>query len=278
MPAAVSLPRLEIRTQFDTSDFVESGETLQDWLDGAGRVVACGGRTGDGWWIRWTGLATFAFGTQGPVKAYPVRPDLDEEIRDAFARGITPIVLLARGCDGLHASGVVGPSGVLGFCGLSETGKSTLAFTLAAAGFPHFADDALMYRVVGGRPLAFPIPFPVRVDSATRQSISMRSFPRDVTVEAPEGIPLKRIYLLRRDAALDPAKPVFQRVPPAVSFTTLLTHARPFEMGSAARQREFLENLLTTARMVDVWECRFAPDLDALPSFASAVRAHASEQ
>jgi hypothetical protein len=56
----------------------------------------------------------------------------------------------------------------------------------------------------------------------------------------------------------------------------LLAHAHPFDMGSDDRRRAFFENLMAFVRHVDVWECRFAPDLEALPSLAAEIQAHAS--
>ena len=88
---------------------------------------------------------------------------------------------------------------------------------------------------------------------------------------------LTRVYLLKRDYGLAPSTPVFARIPAVERFERLLTHAHPFEMGGAARHREFLENVLSLARTVDVWECRFAPDLTALSRFAATVRAHIAE-
>jgi hypothetical protein len=273
----VSLPRLELCAQPAPSDAGECAEVLQRWEDGEGRLVAVGGRTRDGWWIRWSRLATFTFSAAGPVYAYPLRPGLEGWVRDTFIRGVTPIILLARGLEGFHASAVLAPSGVIGFFGLSETGKSTLALALAAGGLPHVADDALIYRIVAGRATVVPIPFPVRVDSAASELFELRSLPTAKAPSGSDGVPISRIYLLRRDATLDPVKPVFEAIRPVNRFEVLLTHAHPFEMGTGGRRREFLENLLTMARTVDLWECRFAPDLGALRSLAGAVRAHATE-
>ena len=73
-----------------------------------------------------------------------------------------------------------------------------------------------------------------------------------------------------------PAAPPSCDVPAARRFEVLLTHAHPFEMGSEDRRRAFIENLMTLARTVDVCECRFAPDLAALPSLADSIRRHAA--
>src|SRR5690606_19643714 len=87
-----------------------------------------------------------------------------------------------------------------------------------------------------------------------------------------QGIPtsarIHRIYHLVRDPLVDPLAPTFDPVGVERRFELLLAHAHPFEMGGADRQRRFIESLMTLARDVDVWTCRFGPRLDALPSFA----------
>ena len=65
------------------------------------------------------------------------------------------------------------------------------------------------------------------------------------------------------------------QVPPAKRFDLLLTHAHPFDMGPPARRRAFITNVMTVARVVDVWECHFAPDVESLPSLAGAIKRHA---
>lgn len=266
----VPLPRLEV-SEPETPGTDAPGPVLQRWEDNDGRVVATGGPSGDGWWMRWSGLATYWFGEAGNVRAEPMRPGLDPEVRDIFTRAVVPVVLLARGFEALHASAVLGPSGVIGFCGNSGTGKSTVAFAVSATGLHHFADDTVVYRVVGGQPVAASIPFPVRVDLSQHAAI-----PDGRRSQNIRSAPIHRIYQLRRDATLDPPQPVFVEISPESRFQVALTHAHPFDMGTPARRRAFLENLMTLAALVEIWECRFAPDLEALPSLAASIRAHAS--
>lgn len=273
----VSLPRLEVGPPA-SGETLPLGPTLQRWEDGAGRLIATGGRGGDGWWMHWSGLATYRFGEAGDVSAEPIRAGLEREVHDIFTRAVMPVVLLARGFEVLHASAVLGPSGVIGLCGISGTGKSTLAFALTATGLPHYADDTVVYRLVGDQPVALSIPFPVRVEVPAHLAVGLGATPRPPSVGSSRSAPFKRIYQLARDATLDPLSPTFVPLPPEKRFPLLLAHAHPFDMGTRERRRAFLENLMTLARTVDVWECRFAPDLAALPSLAAAIRTHISQQ
>jgi len=131
--------------------------------------------------------------------------------------------------------------------------------------------------VIRNRPVAFSLPFPVRVDPAARRAVET---PQQVSVtsliQPCESAPFHRVYHLVRDADLDPARPAFNPVPASRRFELLLAHAHPFDMGGTDRRRDFMERLMILARSVEAWECRFAPDLAALPSLASSVRAHAA--
>jgi hypothetical protein len=224
----------------------------------------------------WPGLATFRFGEQGPVSAAPVTHNRDVEIRDIFVRGVLPVVLLARGCEALHASAVaIDDESVIALCAISGTGKSSLALAMTASGARHFADDTVVYRVVNDRAVALGLPFPVRVDAAALEAAG-RGHRQAPAAASSHLSPLKRVYQLSRDPSGDPFAPQFTAVPCHRRFETLLKHSHPFEMGSDARQRAFHEHLLTIAKHTDVWDCRFAPALEALPSLAAQLVEHAA--
>ena len=247
----------------------------QHWRDIDGRLIATGGRVNNGWWMHWAGLATFWFDDSDRVRAEPVRSGLESTLQDIFLRGVVPVVLLSRGFEALHASAVLHPRGVVALCGTSGRGKSTIALALAETGLPHYADDTIVYRVADGQPVAVSLPFPVRVDVSARVALGDGSAAAG-SIERTRSAPFHRIYHLVRDSTLDPRQPQFEAVPPQRGFELLLTHAHPFEMGTSARHRDFVQNLMTLAATIGVWECRFAPELSALPSLAAAVNTHAS--
>ena len=259
------MPRLE---PGDEDFAAPAGPVLQQWEDGSRRVIATGGVCSRGWWMEWDGLATFVFDQEGDVFVRAARPGMDPTVRHVFEKAVLPIVMVARGYEAFHASAVRVPSGVIGFLGLSGTGKSTTAEALTRLGLDHYADDTLVYRLVGDRPLAVRLNFPGAIPDAGRT---------DGTASASDdrSESLHRIYHLRRDPAQDPESPAFVQVPPAKRFDLLLTHAHPFDMGPPARRRAFITNVMTVARVVDVWECHFAPDVESLPSLAGAIKRHA---
>jgi hypothetical protein len=271
---SASLPHLEIDPGGRVVD-APPAPVRQHWRDIDGRLVATGGRINDAWWMHWAGLGTFWFDDSDRVRAEPVRSGLESTLHDIFLRGVVPVVLLSRGFEALHASAVLHPRGVVALCGTSGRGKSTLALALAETGLQHYADDTIVYRLTGGRPVAVSLPFPVRVD-ADAQAALREGSAAGTTIEPSSSAPLHRIYHLVRENTLDPHRPQFDVVPPQRGFELLLTHAHPFDMGAPDRHRDFMQNLMGLAAAIEIWECRFAPGLAALPSLAAAIHAHAS--
>ncbi len=251
------------------------GEPAQTWRDNDGRLVATGGVRGPSCWMHWPGLATFWFESAGAVTAVPLAAGRDEDIRDAFVRGVVPVVLLWRGWEALHASAVlVNADRLVAFCAVSGTGKSTLALALAACGARHFADDTVVYRLQDQQPMALRLPAPIRVDSRVQEHVALG----DGRVErVPPGTaaPLRRVYVLNRDETLHPEQPQLSAVPPARRFELLLTHSHPLELGPESRYRSYIGDLLDLSKTVDVWQCAFRPQLNALSVLAERVLAHA---
>lgn len=274
-PAVLSIPELDIASDGASAGVWPPGAVMQRWLDTQGRLVATGGRLRGRWWMHWRGLATFWFTEDGAVMAEPATGATDADLRDIFVRGVVPTVMLARGFEALHASAILDRGGVVGLCAASGTGKSTISLALASSGADHFADDTLLYRVAGNLPSASRLPFPVRVDASARAALGDRVTAADRSL--PSEAPIHRIYHLIRDEAVNPRQPRFESIPVAERFEVLLTHAHPFDMGDEDRRRAFVENLMTLARHVEVCECRFAPDLAALPALAESLRDHAAK-
>ena len=271
----LSIPELEIASDGASAGVWPPGAVMQRWVDTEKRLVATGGRLRGRWWMHWRGLATFWFTEDGAVTAEPAKGATDAALRDIFVRGVVPTVMLARGFEALHAGAILDRGGVVGLCAVSGTGKSTISLALAATGAGHFADDTLLYRVTANHPTASRLPFPVRVDASARAALGDRIAADEGSI--PGEAPIHRIYHLVRDVSVDPRQPRFESVSVSRGFEILLTHAHPFDMGDEDRRRAFIENLMTLSRHVEVCECRFAPDLAALPALAESLRDHAAK-
>ena len=265
------VPLLEIGEARDFADPSLAGRrVLQTWHDGDGRLVASAGRDDGRWWMHWPRLGTYWFAAEGPVTVVPATDRLDDQLQDAFTRGVVPVVLLARGYEAFHASAVADDRGVALLCAPSGTGKSTVALGLAQDGLVHWADDAAIYHLRGDEPLVLALPFRPRVNDASRRSLT----PAEPAATTSGERPLRCVYLLARDSTLDPDRPHLAEVPAPARFERLLAHAHPVDFDGDDRRRRFIEHLLAIAARVGVHECRFAPSLPALPRLCGALRRH----
>ena len=123
----------------------------------------CDRRRVQPWLVDGVGRSRYlVFDQEGDVFVRAARPGMEPTVRYVFEKAVLPIVMVARGYEAFHASAVRVPSGVIGFLGLSGTGKSTTAEALTRLGLDHYADDTLVYRLVGDRPLAVRLNFPAR--------------------------------------------------------------------------------------------------------------------
>ena len=266
-------PRLEIASAARHQALPVVEPVRQRWLDVNGTLVATGGATLGGWWMNWPYLATYTFGTEGDVLAYPASGSNPENITDSFVRGVLPVVLLAREYEALHASAVSSHGSLTAFCAASGTGKSSLAVAVAAEGGDHWADDTVILQSAPGWLNSVSLPFPTRVDDAVRSRLGCMS--DSVRASAPgTRAPLRRVYLLVRDPSVDPLSPVFTEVPGAERFERLLAHAHPFDLSTIDRRRRMIERLMQAAATANVCELRFGPSLAALPALAERVRDH----
>jgi hypothetical protein len=267
-------PRLDVSAGVWDPVLPLGGPVRQRWLDVDGALVATGGADRERWWMHWPSLGTYVFGSDGPVVAYPTPGSSHAALQDSFTRGVIPVVMLARGCEALHASAVDTGSGVVAFCAQSGTGKSSLALALTLQGGMLWADDTVALQWADDRVESVALPFPVRVDDQVQETLGRRS---DVPLARPGARqPLRRVYFLTRDLAVDPGRPELSPIRGGSRFERLLAHAHPFELATDARRRMMVERLLRIAAVVPLYELRFAPSLEHLPVLAQSVRAHLS--
>ena len=269
-----ALPHLEVlstRPAADTDQY--PGVRRQEWFDTEGRLAAFGGGTTTNWWIHWPHLGTFQFSSDGPVIAHPEPGARLSDLQESFARSVLPFVLIGRDHEALHASAVAHADGVSAFCGVSGTGKSTLAFGLARYGARHWADDALVLRIEEPVVRTIGLPFPARVDRTVVDALATSPNESD-HVTPGETVPLRRVYFVSRDSRLDPNRPSIQPLEGAPAFERLLAHAHPFDLPGPTRRRRMIERLLQVARLVPMYDLRFAPELSSLPRLIDEVGRH----
>ena len=246
-----------------------SAREVNRWCDEAGEVFARLLTDAVTRWIDWPGLGVFAFAPHArDVQVWPAADARPEVIADTFARVVQPAILQALGWQAFHASAVVGPRGVLGFCGMAHSGKSTLAYVL-----PHvhpelrqFGDDALVVSLDRQHGVvAHALPFTPRLRASSRQHFEWFEHAADRlrTAAMSSPVAVAALFVLKQDEMLEGA-PRMLRISGVRAFSELLTHAHCFDLEDAGEARRIAEDYLEIARRVPVFTITYRPDLEHL--------------
>jgi hypothetical protein len=228
-------------------------------------------------------LASFSYERGAShVRAIPHRPFSPGFILDTYHHCVLPLILPALGTEVLHASAVVGTDGVAAFCGVSGTGKSTIAVALARRGYAIWADDAVAVDMTEPEPAAVPLPFTVRLradstrflDAAGERGTSIAADPVDAQCS-----PLAVLCMLRRTPGMLRRTPdatatvAVERLDAAATCRAALAHAYCFSVNDPAQKRRTISNYLALAGRVPAYEVRFCPGLEHLPVVLDAIQA-----
>jgi len=117
---------------------------FQEQFSPNGELWAQFHRIASGYLLRFPGLADFELSADGrAVLCIPVEGTSDGSIQHLFLNQVVPLALSRAGRLMFHASAVSLGAGCAVFMGESGRGKSTLAASFAAAGYPFLTDDAL---------------------------------------------------------------------------------------------------------------------------------------
>jgi hypothetical protein len=257
----------------------EPARVVNEWRDDAGQVFATGSAGPQHRWIHWRGLGAFRFSLHSRTVHVTAAPDISRDrLADLFARIVQPLILQAQGLPVLHGSAVSGPGGVLVFCGLTFSGKSTLAFAVGAEpGFVQFADDAVVIRPDAGDADAFivePIPFRARLRPSAAGFFGPDASNGVWTtrVARADGQRLRAVIgLTQSTAAAGNAPAILEPVSPAAAFRLLLTHAHCFDDSDRSSVGPMVETYLAMAAAVPVYQLTYQPDFQALPRLVSLV-------
>jgi hypothetical protein len=224
-------------------------------------------------WVDFPGVATFAF-TADPsaVRAIAHAGASSDEVIDTYRRHLVPVLLQALGREVLHASAVLAPGGVVGFCGVAGTGKSTTAFGLAARGYAAWADDALAVDMSGDGPIGtVPLPFGLRLRPAAASYFGANALARapEAGHDARDGAePLSTLFVLMRSRVSPPA---VHRLRPSQAFAALLPHAYCFSVDEPQAKQRLVERYAALASRVPVYRLDFEPALERLPDMLDII-------
>jgi hypothetical protein len=240
----------------------EAEGEVEVWRE-QGEVCAYGYAAVGGDWMHLPSVATFRLGPE--VVAFPVPSATPEIVVDAFERSVLPMALQALGGEALHASGVLGPSGVVALCGDSGAGKSTLACALSTRGHPLWADDAVAFDVAKDGVVAVPLPFRMRLRPDSAAVLG------DGRVAAPQERPpaaLAAAVILRSDGA----RPVsVARLEGGEAFRAALEQGYCYKPSDTERRNVMVDAYLELVAQVPVIDVRFQPEWEHLDVLVDAL-------
>jgi hypothetical protein len=236
---------------------------VEVWKHSDGTVIAFGGSRDQGHWMQLLNVGLFVFGEEADVvTVFPDGGVSHELVDDGFRRAVLPMALQVLGRDVLHASAVLGEVGVIAFCAVSETGKSTVAYALDRRGYRLWADDAVAFRIDNAAVTAVPLAFTLRLRQATSEFYGVQAG-TDELIEPATAERLAAICVLERvgDADEDPA---IERLAGADAFPAVLTHAYCFSLADEARKARMTASYLELVDRVPVFRVRVRSGLDHL--------------
>ncbi len=248
---------------------------VHTWRNTHGGVVATGFTIGAVHWMHWPHLAAYRFSACEPdvVTAFPVPGAPLDILQDTYVRSVMPMALQALGYEALHASAVLMPEGVVGFLAASETGKSTIAYGLAQAGYSQWGDDSLLFDPALPPPRSRRLPFDIRLRPPSSAFFQPRSKPEEPAsaIPLPETGVVAALCLLSR-ADLPPHQPALvRRLDPVRAFSALIAHAHCFNPHDASRRAAMLRYYLQVTGCIPVFEVAFRPVLADIPAVLNAV-------
>jgi hypothetical protein len=248
----------------------------EPWRDHEGMIYAYGQVHGNEHWMHLPGLASFRFSSGGDDIAVAVTStEPDELVLEAYRRRVLPMAVQVRGREVLHASAIRGPAGVVTFCGITQSGKSSIAFGMSQRGYPLWADDMVAFEMSDRGAVGVSLPFRPRLRKSAAELFAVdaapETFPRhDATAPGAQKTPLAIVCILRKEATA--ASPVaIRRLSSADAFATVLDHACCFLPQADERKRLMVRHYLELVAVTPIFEICFQPGLTNFPLILDAV-------
>ena len=187
-----------------------------------------------------------------------------EALRHLLLDAVIPGVLDLFGIESIHATAVLTDYGACAFIGPSGTGKSTLAASLALAGFPLLGDDCVLLSLSSGGRIVLIPGYPgarlqndsleaLKIDTARSHAIAGYTSKRRAldlhSSFAPQPQPLTRIFRLSRQGVADSrtASPRIEPLSQAEAFMELASAScwfNPTDGAANLRKFRFIEQVV----------------------------------
>jgi hypothetical protein len=234
-------------------------------------------------WLHVINLASFKLDLEhDEVIAIPAGDVPFEVVEDEFQRTVWPTALQLKGWEVLHGSAIQTANGVVAFCALSETGKSTIAYALTQRGHPLWADDAILLNISPEKIIASTMPFQVRLRPASAsyfghvasESDTLFGRVRREGKKSHEQSSLKAVCLLEKLPDDSPDTLNITTVSATEALPELLKHAIYFSSQDKERKREMMGHYLSLAMRVPIFRVSFRHGFDKLPAILDGLEQH----
>jgi hypothetical protein len=239
---------------------------------------AYGWRSGGELWIEIPEVATFHLSAgSGVLSANPEESIDANAVLDAYYGAVLPLVVQAtQGLEVIHASAVLVPSQgiVAGFCGISESGKSTVAYGLTARRYEQWSDDALAFRADRVQVItAVGLPFTIKLRESSAAHFGASSEGIDVRDEFEwKTARLGAVFLIEPiDSEHSGEAVVVERMNSADSLHALLPNAYRFHPQTDERRRETMRSYLELVGSIPVFAARYPRGFERLPELLDAL-------
>jgi energy-coupling factor transporter ATP-binding protein EcfA2 len=208
-------------------------------------------------------------------------------VRHLLLDQVLPVISSAEHMSGLHASAVVVGGEAIAFVGKTGRGKSTLAASFAAIGFPAMTDDCLIVKERGERFLAVPTYSSLRLwaDVANAfgghlgRRVRVAAYSRKIRVNGStstipfcvDPAPLRCVYLLETHPTRRTV--VIERLSERDAFIALVRFAFRIDPYDRVSLADEMDRLTRLSRGVSVRLLRVPRRLENLSSVHEAVLA-----
>jgi hypothetical protein len=174
----------------------------------------------------------------------------------------------------LHASAVQNPNGILGFCAVSGTGKSTISYALTQRGYKQWADDALVLDIHQDSIISVPLPARTRLRQASA-SYFQKTEPLPWFSSDRQPTDLAALFVMTQ--LTDGPVVDCTRLTPSQAFTLLLPHAYTFSIDEKERKQAMMQHYLQLAKHIPVFDLRFRAGIENLPAILTTIESHAAQ-
>ena len=240
---------------------------VQVWRDYNGNVCAYAYNSNGSRWLHVPNVASYQIGSNAEIAAFPQRHAQREKVLDIFSRVVLPIALHASGTEVLHASAILTTNGVVAFCAMADTGKSTTAYALAQRGYEQWADDAVPFVIEEASVRAVPLDFGVRLDPDAEDFLRPTTpVSSDFHQQSKQrqASPLLIIFVLKRFENPQEKEVEVRRLSPAEAFRSVLLHGHFFNLKNTELMRQMVSNYMQLTSTVPVFEISFQPGFEKM--------------